>query len=355
MSGTMRAVRYDWRKGRRFDAGTPRPAASKSSEVVVEVRAAAINPVDYKLPKLFMHGRGVGLDLAGVVAEVGSGHADLKVGDRVFGNARGTLAEFVKCDAGHLAKIPDGLSFNEAAAMPTVYLSAYQGFVNHGFKAGMKTLVIGASGGTGTAGVQLAKALGAGEIVGVCSGKNEEFVKSLGADRVVDYTKTNVLDAMGEDYFDFAFDCATASGGGENYVSQCDKVLKRGAEEGQGMYTALNGSPLAWIKHLTKTENAKRKLLLANHSTKDLQAIAGLMTKAGGKELAFRPIIDEVFPFTPEGVENAFSKLHTRRTRGKIVVAIKADDEPSNTSASVPGTSDSADSSTAPAQAVAKE
>ena len=196
----------------------------------------------------------VGLDFSGVVKQVGTGVTELAVGDEVFGTAAGSLAEFVTVDAGRIARKPSSLSFAQAAAMPTAYLTGLQslraGGVNGDSKVltdpnpnpnptrtrtrtrtltrtltptqtrtlplpPTKVLVIGASGGCGSAGVQIAKALGAREIVGVASGKNAEMVRAQGADRVVDY-QTQRLEDEPADY-DVVYDTATNSGAREDY------------------------------------------------------------------------------------------------------------------------------------------
>ena len=197
-----------------MDEKRPIPAV-KLGFVLVKVHAAAINPVDYKLPMLAVNGNIVGLDFSGTIVEAGANCGDFVAGSAVFGNAPGTLCEFLLADVTKIAAKPPGLTFAEAAAVPTTYLTSYQALKEHGFESGSALLVIGASGGCGLAGVQLGRALGAKEVVAVCSGKNAELVTAHGASRVVDYTAETLRAALGPAAVDFVYDCATGSGAGE--------------------------------------------------------------------------------------------------------------------------------------------
>ena len=138
-----------------FDESYAMPAVAARTEVLIEIRAAAINPVDYKVGKMLL-GPKVGLDFSGVVRQVGAEVTQLVAGDEVYGTAAGSLAEYVVVDAGRIAKKPHSLSFTQAAAMPTVYLTGLQSLRAGGLSKSSKVLVIGASGGCGSAGVQLA-------------------------------------------------------------------------------------------------------------------------------------------------------------------------------------------------------
>ena len=200
-----------------FAADAPHPPSPKSGQVLVSVVAAAINPVDYKLPKL-IGGPVAGIDVAGVVDEVGPNVSNLKKGDEVLGFAHGSVSDFATAEAKKLAKKPKALSWEQAAALPTAYLTGYQALTTHG-GAGKETavLVIGASGGCGTAGVALAKALGCPSVVAICSEANAELVTGLGATRVVDYTDAAGYAAFLAEgaKFDLIYDTATNSGKGE--------------------------------------------------------------------------------------------------------------------------------------------
>ncbi|EQC27475.1 hypothetical protein SDRG_14678 [Saprolegnia diclina VS20] len=315
----MRAVQYNIfsPKGRRFKTKAKTPTVGAKDSVVVQVKAAAINPVDYKLPALFMQGKGVGLDVAGVVTAVSPDVTTLAVGDRVFGSTHGSLAEHALCQASTLTILPASLTFIEGAALPTTYITGYQALVNHGFKAGQSLLILGASGGCGTAAIQLAKGLGAREIVGVCSKANEELVLSLGADRIIDYKTQSITDPEWVKHFDFVYDAASASGGGEDYLVDSQTVLNE-----KGTYVAINGKISLWLRHFLGLGQYRPNvhLLLADPKSVDFKAVADILEAQNVK-----PIIDSVFPFTPEGVEDAFAKLHSRRAKGKIVVNVSAE------------------------------
>ncbi len=212
---TMRAATFD-RYGppevvepRRIPV--PEPAAD---EVLIRVGAAGINPYDWHHyrgePLLFVRPTvgvrrprqpiTVGADVAGVIEEVGAAVTGLSPGDRVYGEVGfGTCAEFVAASADRVAPMPTGLTFEQAAALPMGALTALQALRDGRFEAGQRVLVNGASGGVGNMVVQLARAMGAASVTGVCSTRNLELVTDLGADRVVDYTRDDVAAERGHD------------------------------------------------------------------------------------------------------------------------------------------------------------
>lgn len=318
-TGSMKAVvRANGTLGMNDSWPIPPDPKPNTNGVILRVRAAAINPADYKLPK-FLLGTMVGLDVAGVVEKVAEGNKthDLKVGDAVFGKADGSLAEFAASSGSTLARKPKELSFVEAAAMNVTYVTGLMALSTHGrLKEGGRVLIIGASGGAGTAGIQIAKALKASEIVGVCSGKNEEMVRGLGATQVVDYKKTNFVDVYGgvkdEEKFDVVYDCASFSGHGEDYVADSQRVLRVGPPQGQ--YVPINGSKMMWIKWQLNLQPANTHLFLCHSSRQNLEKISKLVVDED-----LKPVIAKVLPFTTEGVEAGFSQLKGRRTVGKIV------------------------------------
>ena len=172
----------------------------KEDQVLVKVRAAAANPLDWHrirgTPYLVRMQNGLrapqnprlGTDFAGEVVAVGTKVTQYKPGDAVFGVAGGTFAEYVRPGAHRIALKPAGISFEDAAAVPVAAMTALQGLRDHGrVQPGQKVLINGASGGVGTFAVQLAKVMGA-EVTAVCSARNAELVRSLGADHVIDYT-----------------------------------------------------------------------------------------------------------------------------------------------------------------------
>lgn len=178
----------------------PVPSASPA-RLLVRVKAASLNPVDYKLGSMpligrFKRGGGVGLDFSGVIEGLPEGYTgDLKSGDEVFGHSTGTLAEFCLCAPDEIARKPANMSFVEAASIPTTGLTSLQSLRIGGIEAGKEILVIGASGGCGTMGVQIAKALGA-RVTGICGTANVDFVRSLGADVVLDYNDKAAIEGL---------------------------------------------------------------------------------------------------------------------------------------------------------------
>ena len=323
----MRAV---VRKGKGFtfveSHAAPRAPKANTDEVIVRVCAAAINPVDYKAPKAVL-GPIVGLDLAGVVEAVGQGHTGrLQVGDEVYGTAKGSLSDRVLARGSALALKPKTASFVEAAAIPTAYVTGLQALRDHGnMHAGARVLIIGASGGCGTAGLQLARSMQAYHVVGVCSGKNSSHAKQHGAHRVIDYTCETIEAAFGtqtanEQRFDVVYDCATNSGGGENYKAQALKCLA----QPNGQYVAINGAVGMWLRLFSGWGQKKNEhLFLTDMNTADLEYIAALVD-APAAPVAVKPVVSRVLMFSAAGVEEGFEMLKSRRAVGKVVFDIAA-------------------------------
>ena len=246
----------------------------------------------------------------------------------------GSLAEFTIVDPSGIALKPQSLSFVEAASLNVTYITTLQGLRDYGkIQAGDRVLIIGASGGCGTAAVQLAKAFGANEIVGVCSGRNADLVKSLGATDIVDYTKQTVQefckngkDAVEEDQkFDVIYDAATNSGAGEDYKESSMELLKTDPQR-HGQYVAINGSAGMWLRKFTIGFKANQHLLTCNTNTQDLSYLAKLIDENEG----IRPVIAENLLFNADNVQKGFDLLKSRRAAGKIVFDIE-NSEPSLT------------------------
>jgi NADPH:quinone reductase-like Zn-dependent oxidoreductase len=160
------------------------PPVPRKDEVLIKTYAASVNPLDWRLKS-----RHPGVDVAGEIVSLGSAATRFKRGDKVFGAGKGSFAEYVCATESKVVAKPDNITFEEAASVPVAGLTALQGLRDKGSLApGHKVLVNGASGGVGTFAVQVAKAFGA-EVTGVCSTKNVDIVRSLGADVVVDYTQ----------------------------------------------------------------------------------------------------------------------------------------------------------------------
>jgi NADPH:quinone reductase-like Zn-dependent oxidoreductase len=292
--------------------------------VLVRVHAAAGNPLDWHgmrgEPRIMRLSSGFGApedprfgtDFAGVVAAVGASVAGFAVGDRVFGVAPGAFAQHAVVNPARMAKIPDGVDFAQAAAVPVAAVTALQALRDHGrLRPGQRVLVNGASGGVGTFAVQIAKAMGA-EVSAVCSTRNVDLVRSLGADRVFDYTR--------EDF--------TASG--ERWDLVVDTVSNHGvfalaraiADDGALVVVGSNddevflGPLRRFLAALVADPFVAPRLegMLAEVRAADLEHLAGLM-----RDGRLRSAIDRTFPLAE--ADEAIRYLETGRARGKVVVA----------------------------------
>lgn len=225
---------------------TPSP---EEGQVLVKVHASSVNALDWHFisgtPYFLRLIAGLrtpkrkipGADIAGTVVEVGAGTTSLQPGDRVFGEIPGGgMAEFVAVREGLLAPVPANIAFSESAALGVAALTALQGLRDWGgLKAGQSVLINGASGGVGTFAIQIARALGASQITAVCSTRNVEAAKSLGADHVVDYTRDDFV-ALDRRY-DVMFDNA-----GNRSLGECLSVL-----EPEGALVMVTGKKGKWI------------------------------------------------------------------------------------------------------------
>jgi NADPH:quinone reductase-like Zn-dependent oxidoreductase len=328
-AGTMRAIvqeNYgppDTLRLRDID----RPAAGEDG-VLVRVRAASINPADLHNTKgglLVRPSTGLrrpkkpvpGVDLAGVVEAVGPTVTDIRPGDEVFGTAPGALAEYAR-NWKNLVPKPAGLTFEEAAAIPVAGLTALQGLRDRGqLQPGQTVLINGASGGVGTFAVQIAKALG-GEVTGVCSTRNLDLVRSIGADGVVDYTVEDF--ARSGRQYDLVFDLV-----GNRSLSDLRRAVKPngtlvlsggGHDRGHGARGLLH--PLLLIGGgLVRSRFMSQNVAfyIAQINKPDLLALKDLVD--AGK---LTPVIDRTYPLsdTPE----AFRYLEAGHARGKVVITI---------------------------------
>lgn len=288
----------------------PRPTI-KADEVLVQVKAFGVNPADFKTrtgvapyAKSYTNPIILGWDMAGEVVEAGSDVTDFKPGDAVYGMVNFPMpgqayAQYVAAPTDHLALKPDSLSFEEAAAAPLAVLTAWQSLTEHGhLKAGETVLVQAASGGVGHLGVQLAKALGA-HVIGTTSGPNVDFVKSLGADDVVDYTKANVEDVLTN--IDLVFDTA-----GADTIFASARVLKPNGRLISIAYTAMD-------KVLAVRPDIHAERILVHTSGDDLRTINQLIED--GK---LKINVSHVLP--ADQIAEAHHWLESRRTTGKIVL-----------------------------------
>ncbi|WP_042461500.1 NADP-dependent oxidoreductase [Neobacillus dielmonensis] len=311
----MKAIVIDQYGGKEElkERDVPKPIPQEG-EVLIEMHAAAINPIDWKLREghlkemlPFQFPIILGWDAAGVISEVGPNVTNFREGDRVFvrpeTTAQGTYAEYIVTQEHLLAKIPDNISFEEAAAVPLAGLTAYQCLVNFAqLKAGDKVLIHAGSGGVGSLGIQIAKSLGY-FVATTASSKNEEFLKSLGADLVIKYDQQE-FDKELEDY-----DLVVDTMGGE-IQNKSFQVLKKG-----GTLVSV-AQPPDEKKGEELEINVKFHWLVPNG--KQLSELADFM--AEGK---LKPIIGSVFEFSEQGLREAHALSETNHAKGKIVIKIK--------------------------------
>lgn len=310
------------------DRGKPTPEAD---EVLIKVHAAAANPLDWhKLrasPFFVRFSEGLlkpkhtvlGADIAGRVEAVGRGVTQFKVGDEVFGDvAAGGFAEYVCSAENRLAHKPVNVSFEEAAAIPVAALTALQGLRDYGqLRAGQGVLINGASGGVGTYAVQLAKVFGA-EVTGVCSTRNLELVRSLGADHVIDYTKTDFTRT--DRRYDLVFDAV----GNLSAAAYKRALTPKGRAVVAGFTTLPRMFQVALLGAITsKTSKRTISPMLATVKQEDLATLAELFQQ--GK---VRSVIDRCYPLTD--VPEAMGYLETGRARGKVVIKVESTPHASN-------------------------
>jgi NADPH:quinone reductase-like Zn-dependent oxidoreductase len=306
------------------DVDTPAPGPT---DILVKVHAAALNPVDWHFvrgapfPMRMMMGglrgpkqpRGVGVDYAGTIAAIGSSVTGFAVGQPVFGYGEGALAEYLVRPAATAALKPERLTFEQAAGVPLAGLTALQALRDKAqVRSGQQVLIVGAAGGIGTFAVQIAKALGA-HVTGVQSTSALDLVRSLGADRVIDYTKEDFT--TGDARYDVVFD---------NVCNHTLADVRQVVKPGGTIVPNGGGSPdksvsmLGILRTLAISRFLSHKVafFVTNPTRTDLQRLAD-MIQAG----TVTPVIDKVYPLT-EAAE-AFQRLEAGHAHGKIVIRIQ--------------------------------
>ncbi|UIF29357.1 NADP-dependent oxidoreductase [Levilactobacillus brevis] len=305
----------------------------QATDVLVKIKAVSLNPIDlktmagelkfllsYRMPLI------LGSDFAGEVVAVGSQITPFKVGDAVYGRPRksriGTFAEYLAVDVADIALKPQSLTFNEAAALPLVGLTSYQALhdILH-VKPGQKVLIQAGAGGIGTIAIQLAKYLGA-QVATTTSPQNFALVRSLGADRVIDYHTEDFTTVLTD--YDAVFDTL----GGQS-LAQAFSVVKRG-----GQVVSISGLPNVRFAKAYGLPLWKQGVLgVASHRLTRLERRSGvayrfLFMAPSGTELALlttliaagqlRPVIDRTFPFS--ALNQALTYFKQGHARGKIIV-----------------------------------
>jgi NADPH:quinone reductase-like Zn-dependent oxidoreductase len=254
-----------------------------------------------------------GLDVAGTVMAVGADVTRFAVGDEVFGVSRGSFAEFARAREDKLAHKPENLTFDQAAVVAISGLTALQGLRDVGrLEAGQRVLIVGASGGVGTFAVQIAKAFGA-EVTGVCSTSKVDLVRSIGADRVIDYTQDDFSSAHGR--YDLILDI-----GGNSSISRLRRALTPtgtlvivGGENG-GRWTGGFGRQLRAVA-LSPFVRQRLVMKTPKEHYVDLDRLAQLIQ--AGK---VRPVIDTTYPLRQ--APDAMRHLQAGHARGKLVITV---------------------------------
>jgi len=299
--------------------------AVNHDDVLVRVRTASVNPLDWHfmrgMPRIVRIMTGLlkpkntrpGVDVAGVVEAVGSNVTQFHAGDEVFGSCKGAFAEYVCTSEGALVLKPANLTFEQAAAVPVATFTSLQGLRDKGqIRTGHKVLINGAAGGVGTFAVQIARSFGA-RVTGVCSTRNVDMVRSIGADHVIDYTQEDYTQS-GQRY-DLIFDTV-----GNHSLSDNRRVLaSKGALVMAGGPTdSLLGILLPSIKALVMSRLVSQTLVsfLARRRKEDLIIMQGLLE--AGKVI---PVIDRTYPLSE--VPAAIRYLEEGHARGKVVIALE--------------------------------
>jgi NADPH:quinone reductase-like Zn-dependent oxidoreductase len=281
----------------------PRPNAG---EVLIKVRAAGVNPVDWKVAPRRV-GMVPGVDAAGVIDSLGEGVSGWKIGDQVLGFARGSgsYAEYAVVPVTSLARKPKSMTFEQAAGVPIAAETAYRALHEvGGIKSGQTVLIHGAAGGVGSAAVQIAKAAGA-RVIGTASPNNHEFLKSLGADEVIDYRTQKFEDVVKNvDLVLNTVDRAT----GERSVG----VVKVG-----GTLVSVVGQQDAMACAVARIRCTRPNRDKGAPNAELLERIVELAD--AGK---FKVIVDTMYPM--EETAKAWAKSREGHTRGKLVIQVSA-------------------------------
>jgi NADPH:quinone reductase-like Zn-dependent oxidoreductase len=300
----------------------------QAKDVLIEVKAAAINPIDKSivlgnlqamLPVPFPSG--IAYDVSGVIVEKGSEVNNFEIGDVVYSRVpqeqMGTIAEFVAVTNEAVAKKPGNISFEEAASIPLAGLTALQSLEYAGIKANDKVLIHAGSGGVGSFAIQYAKAKGA-YVYTTTSSANVDWVEELGADRVIDY-KTEEYKSIVKDV-DIVFDTL-----GNNYTLEAFDVLKQGGkvvsvigpidEDTAKMFGMADYQLPEDLAAQIASKNADYKFIFMHPNGAHLTDIKSLI-----EDEKIKPIIDTIYPFA-KSIE-ALTHLATGRAKGKIVIKI---------------------------------
>lgn len=301
----------------------------KSNDVLIEVKAAAINPIDKSIILGNLQSilpipmpSSMAYDVSGIVVATGDEVSNFEIGDLVYSRVpqeqMGTLAEFVAVTSAAVSKKPGNISFEEAASIPLAGLTALQSLEFAGIKENDKVLIHAGSGGVGSFAIQYAKSKGA-YVYTTTSTTNVQWVKELGADRVIDY-KTEDYKSIVKDA-DIVFDTL-----GQHYTAEAFGVIKKGGkvvsvvgpldEESAQMFGMTDYKLPQELASLSRAHEASYKFIFMHPNGAHLEAIKSLI-----EDEKIKPIIDTIYPFS-ESID-AFLHLASGRAKGKIVIKIK--------------------------------
>jgi len=299
------------------EAERPVPQAD---EILVKMYASGVNPADYvvrqggnEILKPFLKlPLGLGLDGAGEIEEIGSDVTGFKKGDKVYGIPNflsGTYAEFIAAKATQFAIMPNNVSFNEAGAIPSCALMAWNGMDLGKVSAGQRVLIHGAAGGIGTLALQFAKSKGA-YVIGTASQRNFDFLKQLGADEVIDYKDENFAGLLQD--IDVVFD-------GSPVFNEDARIMMAGALKDGGRFVSVQipySFSEGFLNILAKKHGEAKMIRRELDVAQSLTDIAKLIE--AGKVRVF---ISKVYPL--EKAAEAHSELETKHVRGKIALEIR--------------------------------
>ncbi|MFS0725191.1 NADP-dependent oxidoreductase [Paenibacillus sp. 1P07SE] len=282
------------------------------NQVMVELHAGSVNPVDSNIRTgrvqevfpvhTFPHV--LGLDLAGIVREVGASVKHFKIGDRVFGlGSSGTYAEYAVAAEDQIAKLSSNHTFIEAGALPAVALTAWHSLFRYGeLKVGERVLIHGGAGGVGHIAIQMAKLTGA-HVIATASLRNHEFVRQLGADEVIDYANTDFSEEAKD--VDMVLDFVV----GLEQEKNC-RVLKKG-----GRVVSIVTPAIADIAQAYGVDG---KFVVVDPKRDELELIDRWV-----QEQKLKVHINEIFPLDESALRKAHRQIETKHTRGKLAIQIR--------------------------------
>ncbi|MED2754149.1 NADP-dependent oxidoreductase [Bacillus thuringiensis] len=283
----------------------------QNNEVLIRIHATSVNPVDWKIRKgdlqeqlRFSFPITLGLDVAGVIEEVGEDVECFNIGDKVFTKpeniGKGSYAEFIAVQSDLVSHMPNNISYEEAASIPLAGLTAWQSLVDYAkIKENDRVFIHAGAGGVGSLAIQIAKSFGA-FVATTASSKNKEFLQSLGADLVIDYKKDKFEELVSD--FDIVLDTI-----GGKVQEKSFRIIKPG-----GVLVSIVHEPLQ------KVEGIKSGFLWLKPNGKQLEELSALIVN--GK---IKPIISKVVPFNEAGVREAHILSEGQHVRGKIVVTVE--------------------------------